>query len=64
MLDLISGNQSRFLHIDEVKAQWKFVDPIIDYWAKNKVKLNQYNSGSSDPEASKIIFENPSQFWR
>ena len=64
MLDLISGNQSRFLHIDEVKAQWKFVDPIIDYWAKNKVKLNQYNSGSSDPEASKIIFEDPSQFWR
>jgi len=64
MLDLISGNQSRFLHIDEVKAQWKFVDPIINYWKKNKVKLNQYNSGSSDPEASKIIFEDPSQFWQ
>ena len=64
MLDLISGNQSRFLHIDEVKAQWKFVDPIIDYWKKNKVKLNQYNSGSSDPESSKIIFEDPKQFWR
>ena len=64
MLDLISGNQSRFLHIDEVKAQWKFVDPIIDFWTKNKVKLDQYNSGSSDPDSSKIIFEDPSQFWR
>ena len=64
MLDLMSGNQSRFLHIDEVKAQWRFVDPIIDYWSKNKVKLNQYISGSKDPESSKIIFEEASQFWR
>jgi len=64
MLDLMSGNQSKFLHIDEVKAQWRFVDPIIDYWSKNKVKLNQYISGSKDPESSKIIFEEPSQFWR
>jgi glucose-6-phosphate 1-dehydrogenase len=64
MLDLMNGNQSRFLHIDEVTAQWKFVDPIIDYWTKNKVKLNQYKSGDSDPESSKIIFDDPSQFWR
>jgi len=42
----------------------KFVDPIIEYWTKNKVKLDQYNSGSSDPESSRIIFEDPSQFWR
>ena len=33
----VEGNQSRFLHIDEVKAAWKLVDPIIDYWRKDKV---------------------------
>jgi len=64
MLDLISGNQSRFLHVDEVKAQWRFVDPIINYWTQKKEKLDQYVSGSSDPESSKVIFEDPSQFWR
>ena len=64
MLDLISGNQSRFLHVDEVKAQWRFVDPIITYWTQKKEKLDQYVSGSSDPESSKVIFEDPSQFWR
>ena len=64
MLDLLNGNQSRFLHIDEVKAQWSFVDPIINYWTQNKEKLHQYISGSADPESSKVIFEDPSQFWR
>ena len=64
MLDLMSGNQSRFLHIDEVKAQWKFIDPIINHWTENKVKIEQYVSGKNDPDASKIIFEDVNQFWR
>ena len=34
MLDLLSGDQSKFLHIDEVKAAWKLIDPVIDYWRK------------------------------
>ena len=64
MLDLMSGIQSRFLHIDEVKAQWKFIDPIINHWSKNKIKLEQYVAGKNDPDASKIIFEDADQFWR
>ena len=64
MLDLMSGNQSRFLHIDEVKAAWSLVDPVIVEWVKDKNKVHQYPSGSGDPIESKIIFENPDQFWR
>ena len=64
MLDLMSGNQSRFLHINEVKAQWKLIDPIIAHWMKNKTPVVQYPAGSCDPIESKIIFENNEQFWR
>ena len=64
MLDLIEGNQSRFLHIDEVKAAWSLIDPIIEYWSNKKVKVHQYPAGSSDPQESKVIFENSNQFWR
>lgn len=65
MLDLMSGNQSRFLHINEVKAAWSLVDPVIVQWmGDNKKKIHQYESGSGDPVESKIIFENPKQFWR
>ena len=60
----MSGNQSRFLHINEVKAQWKLIDPIIGHWMKNKTPVVQYPAGSCDPIESKIIFENNEQFWR
>ncbi len=63
MLDLLEGDQSRFLHIDEVKAAWTLIDPIIEYW-KNNSKVYQYTAGSADPKESSIIFENQSQFWR
>ena len=64
MLDLLEGNQSRFLHIDEVKAAWSLIDPIIKYWSENKEKVHQYEAGTDDPKESKIIFENKDQFWR
>jgi len=64
MLDLLEGNQSRFLHIDEVKAAWSLIDPIIENWTDNKEKIHQYTAGTSDPKESGIIFENKSQFWR
>jgi glucose-6-phosphate 1-dehydrogenase len=64
MLDLLEGNQSRFLHIDEVKAAWTLIDPIIENWINNKEKIHQYTAGTIDPKESEIIFENQSQFWR
>ena len=60
----MNGNQSRFLHINEVKAQWKLIDQIIDYWSENKSPLVEYIAGSSDPTESKRIFERDDQFWR
>ncbi len=64
MLDLLEGNQSRFLHIDEVKAAWSLIDPIIENWKKNKEKIHQYTAGTSDPKESEVIFENKNQFWK
>ncbi len=64
MLDLLEGSQARFLHIDEVKAAWSLIDPIIKYWSEKIENVHQYTSGTSDPQESKIIFENEDQFWR
>jgi len=61
---LLEGSQARFLHIDEVKSAWSLVDPIIKYWAEKIEKVHQYTAGTSDPQESKIIFENDNQFWR
>lgn len=64
LLNLMQGDNSNYLHISEAEAQWRLVDPVVKAWAADKSPVHQYTAGSSDPEASKVIFEAEDQFWR
>ncbi len=64
MLNLMEGDPSLFLHIDEVKAQWRLVDPVVKAWIADKSPVLQYRAGSRDPLESSVIFESKDQFWR
>ena len=64
LLNLMEGDNSLYLHISEVEAQWRLVDPVVKAWAADKKTVYQYPAGSQDPEASKVIFEAEDQFWR
>jgi glucose-6-phosphate 1-dehydrogenase len=64
LLNLMQGDNSNYLHISEAEAQWRLVDPVVKAWAEDRNPVYQYPAGSSDPEASKVIFEAEDQFWR
>lgn len=64
LLNLMQGDNSNYLHINEAEAQWRLVDPVVKAWAADQNPVYQYPAGSRDPEASKIIFESEDQFWR
>lgn len=64
MLNLMEGDPSQYLHISEVEAQWKLVDPIVKTWAADKTPLHHYRAGDRDPKESGVIFETEDQFWR
>jgi glucose-6-phosphate 1-dehydrogenase len=64
MLNLMEGDPSQYLHISEVEAQWRLVDPIVKAWAEDKTPLHQYTAGNRDPKESGVIFESEDQFWR
>lgn len=64
LLNLMQGDNSQYLHISEVEAQWRLVDPVIEAWNKDRAPVTQYAAGSRDPEESKVIFESEDQFWR
>jgi glucose-6-phosphate 1-dehydrogenase len=64
MLNLMEGDPSQYLHISEVEAQWRLVDPIVKAWAEDKTPLHQYTAGNRDPKESGVIFESQDQFWR
>ncbi len=40
--DCITGDQTLFLSTEEIKAMWRFTDPIIEAWQKNIVPLASY----------------------
>ena len=64
LLNLMQGDNSQYLHISEVEAQWRLVDPVVKAWAADRSPVCQYPSGSRDPIESKVIFESEDQFWR
>ncbi|MBI2074284.1 MAG: decarboxylating 6-phosphogluconate dehydrogenase [Candidatus Levybacteria bacterium] len=43
----IHGNQSLFISQNEVEAQWKFTDPVIESWKKNLVPLSEYKADTT-----------------
>ena len=46
LLDCIAGDQTLFVSTNEIKAMWKFIDPIIRAWQKNLVPLKTYEPNS------------------
>ena len=58
MLDAAVNNPSLFIHRDEVRQAWKWIDPIIDRW-QEKGKPALYRAGSWGPEdADELLAEN------
>jgi glucose-6-phosphate 1-dehydrogenase len=58
MLDAAADNPSLFIHRDEVRQAWKWIDPIIDRW-QGKGKPALYRSGSWGPDdADELLAEN------
>lgn len=58
MLDAAANNPSLFIHRDEVRQAWKWIDPIIDRW-QEKGKPALYRAGSWGPEdADELLAEN------
>jgi glucose-6-phosphate 1-dehydrogenase len=58
ILDAMRGEATLFTRDDEVEAQWRICDPILEAWSSMPGPLPQYAAGSSGPdEADKILLE-------
>ncbi|OGS83497.1 MAG: glucose-6-phosphate dehydrogenase [Gallionellales bacterium GWA2_59_43] len=64
LLDVMLGDHSLFLRIDEVEAAWRVVDPILKVWAMERDFINGYPSGSWGPRGTYRLFDRDDQFWR
>jgi glucose-6-phosphate 1-dehydrogenase len=63
LLDAMRGDATLFTRDDEVEAQWRICDPIIEAWASSDQPVYEYPAGSQGPEeAAQLLREG--EKWR
>jgi glucose-6-phosphate 1-dehydrogenase len=63
ILDAMRGDATLFTRNDEVEAQWRIIDPILEAWDKDDRGLPTYPAGSQGPEEAESILA-PGHHWR
>ena len=51
LYDVIRGDQTSFVSTEEVRAMWRFIDPVLDAWCDGAVPLDTYTPDTLEPVA-------------
>jgi glucose-6-phosphate 1-dehydrogenase len=63
--DCMIGDAMLFQRADSVEAGWAVVQPIMDYWANDKMApLEFYTAGSEGPDAAEQLLWRSGRAWR
>ena len=63
IFDALRGDSTYFAHWDEVELSWKWVQPILDAFAADRVPLHDYPAGSFGPEAANELLAKDGYRW-
>jgi glucose-6-phosphate 1-dehydrogenase len=63
ILDAMRGEATLFTRDDEVEAQWRIIDPILESWAQGTPPLVEYEAGTAGPEEANALLH-PGHRWR
>ena len=63
IMDAMRGDATLFTRVDEVEAQWKIVDPILEAWSSTPGPIPQYPAGSGGPREADALIEGEHR-WR
>ncbi|MEY4747442.1 MAG: hypothetical protein RLZZ416_491 [Candidatus Parcubacteria bacterium] len=57
LLDCVRGDQTLFISTEEIRAMWRYVDPILAAWKRNDIPLEIYEPDRADvlEKASVIV---------
>jgi len=64
LMDALSGDAALFTRDDEVEAEWGFITPILEHWAKNPPQsLPNYAAGTWGPKAAEKMVTGAGRKW-
>lgn len=65
ILDAVRGDQSLFVHRNEVEYAWRWIDSIVNHWQDHQQAIITYPSGTWGPyEAHDLINRDKRQWFR
>ena len=64
LLDTMRGDATLFTRDDEVEAQWRIIDPILEAWSRIPGSLPQYRAGSDGPQEADALVVDSHHRWR
>ena len=64
ILDVLLGDPPLFPRHEEVELSWKILDPIEEFWAKQKGKVEQYRPGTWGPASADEMLAQDGREWR
>lgn len=64
LVDILRGEQTLFMRVDQVEASWAILMPIIEYWQKHAPNdFPNYAQGSEGPAAAEELIESEGGAW-
>jgi glucose-6-phosphate 1-dehydrogenase len=63
LMEIIRGNQSLFMHREEVEAAWGWIDTIRDAWEAQKQGVVPYVAGTWGPTDSALMIGRDERRW-
>jgi glucose-6-phosphate 1-dehydrogenase len=63
IMDAMRGDATLFTRDDEVEAQWRVIDPILERWATEDGALPRYAAGTGGPEEADSVLHSGHR-WR
>ena len=63
IMDAMRGDATLFTRDDEVEAQWRIIDPILESWGNGEPALVEYTAGSAGPAEADALLERGHK-WR
>ncbi len=63
LLDVIDGRLNLFVRSDEQEEAWRWVEPMLDFWANGAQGLRPYAAGTWGPSASSAMIARDGHCW-
>jgi glucose-6-phosphate 1-dehydrogenase len=64
LLDVMLGDATLFMRVDQVEAAWKIVEPVLKSWeAVAPDRFPNYPAGSWGPESAQVLIASDGRSW-